>query len=186
MTTPTALQVAVRNPWIRRVLWSVLAVLLLWALAWLVVPPLLKHQLIKATSAQLGRQLQIGEIDFKPWTLELTVRDLAVASQDGVSAQLAIKRLYANVELESLMRLAPVLGTLTVNGPQLRVRRLASGAYDFDDVLERLATALKIGAQTDVVRREDRFERAQTIGCEHRTDPARGGDHAGRGSALDG
>jgi len=141
MTTPTALQVAIRNPWIRRVLWSALALLLIWALAWLVVPPLLKHQLIKAASSQIGRGLQIGEIDFKPWTLELTVRDLAVASQDGATTQLAIKRLYANLELESLMRLAPVVNTLTVDGPQLRVRRLASGAYDFDDVLERLAAA---------------------------------------------
>ena len=141
MTTPNALQFAFRNPWIRRVLWIVLAVLLLWALAWLVVPPLLKHELIKAASTQIGRKLQIGEIDFKPWTLELTVRDLAVASQDGTTTQLAIKRLYANVELQSLMRLAPVVDTLIVEGPQLRVRRLASGAYDFDDVLERLATA---------------------------------------------
>ena len=141
MTTPSALQVAIRNPWIRRVLGSILAILLLWALAWLVVPPLIKHQLIKAASAQIGRELQIGEIDFKPWTLELTVRDVAVASQDGASTQLAIKRLYANVELESLLRLAPVVDTLTVDGPQLRVRRLASGAYDFDDVLERLAKA---------------------------------------------
>ncbi len=141
MTTSTALQVAIRNPWIRRVFWSVLAVLLLWGLAWLVVPPLLKHELIKTASAQIGRELRIGEIDFKPWTLELTVRDIAVASQDGATTQLAIKRLYANIELESLMRLAPVVDTLTVEGPQVRVRRLASGAYDFDDVLERLAVA---------------------------------------------
>ncbi len=141
MAPPTALLVAFRNPWLRRVVASALALLLLWALAWLVVPPLLKHQLVKAASAQLGRELQIGEIDFKPWTLELTVRDLVVASQDGATTQLSIKRPYANVELESPMRLAPVVDTLTVDGPRLHVRRFASGGYDFDDVLERLAVA---------------------------------------------
>ncbi len=141
MTTPITLQVAVRNPWFRRFLWSTFALLLLWGLAWLVVPPLLKHQLIKTSSAQLGRNLQIGEIDFKPWTLEVTVRDLALASQDGATTQVAIKRLYVNVELQSLLRLAPVVDTLTIDGPQLRVRRLALGAYDFDDIVEQLAKA---------------------------------------------
>ena len=34
----------------------------------------------KITSEQLGRAVTIGEVDFKPWTLELTLRDVSVAS----------------------------------------------------------------------------------------------------------
>ena len=143
MTTSTALQHAVRNPWVRRLVWTVFAVLLLWALAWLVVPPLLKSELTKAASAQLGRKLQVGDIDFKPWTLELTVRDLVVAGQDGTGIQLAIRKMYVNAELESLLRLAPVVDTLTIDGPRLTLRRLASGAYDIDDIIARIAAAPK-------------------------------------------
>jgi uncharacterized protein involved in outer membrane biogenesis len=139
MTTSTALQTIARNRWARRIFWTILSVLLLWALAWLVVPPLLKSELTKAASAQLGRKLQIGDIDFKPWTLELTVRDLVVAGQDGSSTQLAIRRLYVNAEMESLLRLAPVVNTLTVEGPRVNLRRLPSGAYDIDDIVARLA-----------------------------------------------
>ena len=71
MTTSPTLQTIARNRWARRIFWTLVSVLLLWALAWLVVPPLLKSELTKAASAQLGRKLQIGDIDFKPWTLPL-------------------------------------------------------------------------------------------------------------------
>jgi uncharacterized protein involved in outer membrane biogenesis len=139
MTDSSLLQTVAHNRWARRIFWTVLSVLLLWALAWLVVPPLLKSELTKAASAQLGRKLQIGDIDFKPWTLELTVRDLVVAGQNGSSTQLAVRRLYVNAEMESLLRLAPVVNTLTVDGPQLTLRRLPSGGYDIDDIIARLA-----------------------------------------------
>ena len=125
--------------WLRRVLWLLGAVLFLWALAWVAVPPLLKSQLQKIVGEQLGRTVSVGQIDFKPWTLELTLSDLAIASQDGASAQFKIKRVYANAELESLLRLAPVVETLLVEGPQLKLTHLGAGKYDVDDILARLA-----------------------------------------------
>ncbi len=119
--------------------WVVGAVLLLWALAWLAVPSLLKSQLQKIASEQLGRKVSVGQIDFKPWTLELTLNDLAVATQDGGAPQFQIKRVYLNAETESLLRLAPVVQTLVVEGPQLKLTHLGAGKYDIDDILARLA-----------------------------------------------
>lgn len=128
------------NRWLRRVLWLVLSLLLLWALAWATVPPLLKTQLAKAASAELGRTLTIGDIDFRPWTLELTLHDLAIASRDGAGPpQLTIKRIYVDAELESLLELAPVVQALEVDEPALRLRHSGDGAYDIDDILARLA-----------------------------------------------
>ncbi len=132
-----------RNRWVHRVLWVVVSVLVLWALAWAIVPPILKSQLVKAASAELGRKLTVGEIEFKPWTLELTLRDLAIATQDGTSAQLAIKRIYVDAELESLLELAPVVQSLVVDEPTVHLRHLGGGAYDIDDILARLAAAPK-------------------------------------------
>ena len=125
----------------RRLLWTIGTIVALWALAWLLVPPVLKSQLVKAAGTELGRTLTVGEIDFKPWTLELTVNDLVVATQDGKGRQLAIKRLYANAELESLLRLAPVVQTLSVDGPAIWLRLLGEGKYDIDDILARFAAA---------------------------------------------
>ena len=102
-------------------------------------PWLIKSQLQQAISEQLGRRATIGQIDFNPWTLELTIQDFAVASQDGKTVQFQIKRLYVDGEIESLFKLAPVAQTLQVDSPQLKLIRFSAGRYDIDDVLARLA-----------------------------------------------
>jgi uncharacterized protein involved in outer membrane biogenesis len=117
--------------------WSLATLVLVWALGWLVVPPLVRSQLERVGSEQLGRNLRVGAVDFKPWTLELTLHDLALASQDGARAQFQLKRLYANVELESLLRLAPVIESVALDAPHLRLTHLGAGRYDIDDLLAR-------------------------------------------------
>lgn len=52
--------------------------------------------------------------------------------------QLGVKRLYADVELQSLLRLAPVVDAVTVDEPLLRLTHLGGGRYDIDDVLQKL------------------------------------------------
>lgn len=133
--------------WVRRIAFVVLGVALTWLLAWVLVPPLLKHQLVKVASTELGRKLTVGDIDFKPWTLELTVRDLAIATQDGAAAQLAVRRLYVDAELESLLRLAPVVQALEIDAPSVRLRRTGEGSYDIDDMLARFGPAPAQAAQ---------------------------------------
>jgi uncharacterized protein involved in outer membrane biogenesis len=128
-----------RQKCVRLILWVLAGFLLVWGLAWLTAPWLIKNQLQKTISEQLGRRSTVGQIDFRPWTLELTINDLAIASQDGASSQFQLKRIYANAEIESLFRLAPVVETLQLEGPQLKLTRLGDGKYDIDDVLARLA-----------------------------------------------
>lgn len=130
---------ATRLQWLRRALWALGGLLALWLLAWLAVPPLAKSQIEARGSEALGRKLTIGAVDFKPWTLELSVSDIAIASADGAGQQLAIARVYVDAELESLLRLAPVLDAITVEAPTLQVTHLGGGHYDFDDILQRLA-----------------------------------------------
>lgn len=124
--------------WLRRLAWAVGAVLAVWALAWLVVPPLLKRQAQEIASDQLGRKVTLGAVDFKPWSLELTVTDLKIATADGATDQLAITRIYVDAELQSLLRLAPVVDALVVDAPQVRLTHLGGGKYDIDDMVARL------------------------------------------------
>ena len=124
--------------WLRRGRWFLGGLLILWVLAWLAVPPLVKRQIEKEGSAALRRTLTIGSIDFQPWSLELTVHDLAIASADGSGNQLSIARVYLDAELESLLRMAPVVDAITVDAPTLRLTHRGDGRYDVDDILARL------------------------------------------------
>ena len=129
------------NPsgWKRRAAFGVGGIFLLWALAWLAVPPLLKSQIEAQGSAALGRKLTLGAIDFKPWTLELTLTDLAIATADGRDSQFKVARVYVDAELESIFRLAPVLDSVVVEAPELKLTHTGGGHYDIDDIIRRLS-----------------------------------------------
>lgn len=137
------------SKWPRRLGGAVAAVLLLWAVTWLVLPPWLKTQLETRLGDQLGRKVSVGQIEFKPWSLELTLHDFRVAQAAGAALaapgdalpQLSVKRLYIDAELQSLLKWAPVVDAITLEAPQLRLTHLGQGRYDVDDVLARLNAA---------------------------------------------
>ena len=128
--------------WTRRLLWTLAALLLLWASAWLAVPPIVKSQLQTRLGERLGRAVTLGDVGFNPWTLRLTISDLAIAGAPGSAAsapQFSLARLQIDADARSLLRLAPVVESLQIDGPRLRVARTGDGRYDIDDVLQRLA-----------------------------------------------
>ncbi len=129
--------------WLRRLAYLLAGMLALGVLAWGLVPPILKSQAEKFASEQLGRKLTVGSVDFKPWTLELEIKDLAMSQAGGSGEQLKIGRVYVNAELQSLMRLAPVVDAVEMEGVRGNVVHLGGGKYDFDDVLAKIAALPK-------------------------------------------
>ena len=133
--------------WLRRFGWAVLGLLVLWALAWLAVPPLLKSQVQQRLGSALGRTVTLGDVSFSPWSLELTVRDIVVggvpvgaAGAPAASVPLLkVARFYVNADISSLLRLAPVIEAFEVDAPELKVTRTSDGRYDIDDLIARFA-----------------------------------------------
>ena len=130
--------VSLSNPWIRRLAWTVLGVVVLWLVTWLAVPALLKWQLQKQASLALGRSVTVQRVDFRPWSLELSVEGLRMATAQGDGEQMSVGRLYLNAELQSILRLAPVIDALKIEQPHVALRHLGGGHYDVDDIVQRL------------------------------------------------
>ncbi|WP_162587000.1 DUF748 domain-containing protein [Variovorax sp. RA8] len=130
-----------QNKWVRRAVLALLVLFVFWLVAWLAVPPIAKSQIQKIASEKLGRQVTVGKIDFKPWTLELALDDLRIATADGSRSQLAVGRIYADAELQSILRLAPVIDAVTIDAPAVLLTHQADGKYDIDDILAKLASA---------------------------------------------
>ncbi|WP_434802735.1 DUF748 domain-containing protein [Paracidovorax cattleyae] len=114
------------------------ALMLAWGLAWMAVPPLVRWGIQHWGSGFAGRDVTVGRVQFRPWTLELTVYDIALSGAvPGAPAQADIRRLYIDMEMQSLVRWAPVLDALEIDAPRLRVVRGQDGRYDIDDLLQR-------------------------------------------------
>lgn len=126
------------RPWVRRSVWFIVAMLTLWGIAWLAVPPLLLIQGASIASEKLGRKVEIGRVEFSPWTLELSVHDVRVATADGRGTQAQFKRAYLNAQLQSLLRFAWVLDAVEIDEPVIYLKLLEPGHFDVDDVIKRL------------------------------------------------
>jgi uncharacterized protein involved in outer membrane biogenesis len=124
--------------WLRRAAWAIGSLLLVWGLSWLALPPLLKWQIQKQGSAALGRTVTVERVEVRPWALSFTIDGLQVANAEGAAPQFTLQRLFIDLELQSLLRLAPVVDALHVQAPRLTLRHLGEGRLDVDDVIQRL------------------------------------------------
>src|SRR3989344_1160279 len=127
-----------QHRWFRPAVRALAGLIVLWLVTWLAIPPLVKGPLERIASEQLGRTVPGGGIDFEPWSLEFALRDVAVAGANGAPPQLTIGRVYADGELQSLLRLAPVVGAFTIENPGLRITHLGDGRYDVDDIIAKV------------------------------------------------
>ncbi|RYX92367.1 MAG: DUF748 domain-containing protein [Comamonadaceae bacterium] len=148
---------ALRTRWLKCLVWLLACIAVLWALGYAVMPVVLKSQLEKTGSEKLGRAVTIGAVNFKPWSLELTIDDLAIAglaqSSSGASSRqlpqqspqkkplLKIAHIYIDAELVSLLRLVPVADAVVVDDAAFSVTHLGGGRYDIDDLIERFKPA---------------------------------------------
>jgi uncharacterized protein involved in outer membrane biogenesis len=125
----------------RVLLWAagtVAALALLWTLLigwWL--PGFLKPRIEAAGSEALGAPLVLDRIELAPWRLEAVISGLRLGPAEA--SWLRIAELRADLSIESLWRLAPVLECVLVREPQVELERLAPGRYNITPMLEALA-----------------------------------------------
>jgi len=133
-----------RSPWLRAVVaaaWISGGLVLLVALAWVGIPPLARWQIETRATEKLGRPVTVAKVGFTPWKLRTTLEGLEVAGlPDAKAPQLRLERLSFRTALSSLWQGAPVVEELQIDGPQVRITRLAAGRYDIDDLITRMST----------------------------------------------
>ena len=126
-----------RRRWLRRI---VIASIVLFALynilLLLVFPPLARSIACKKLTEALHRKVEIGSIRINPYALSLRIRNLRIDAKEGPDALLAFDEFYANPQLRSLFRRAPVLREVRLTRPTIALEREAGGELSIADLLQ--------------------------------------------------
>jgi hypothetical protein len=111
---------------------------LLFLASWLVLPRWLQSTGAELAGKALGRSVTVRSVSVQPWALALTLEGVTVAgAAQQKDALLELERLSVNLSSSSLWFRSPVVESLTIVQPTLRVTRLSAGHYDVDDLIER-------------------------------------------------
>lgn len=123
----------------RRLVLSVVALLSLVLLAaTLLLPGWIRQQGAQRASEALGRPVRVAAAHVQPWRLGLVIEGLEIGSaQPDAPPLFTLQRLEAALSLRSLWHLRPVVASLEMTAPTLRLTRTAEGHYDVDDLLAR-------------------------------------------------
>jgi uncharacterized protein involved in outer membrane biogenesis len=126
-----------RTPRARKVLWWIVGLVAAFAvIGFFVVPPIAKSLLEDELSKALHRKVSIETLRVNPFAPSVTVRGFAVRERTGEDLFVTFDELYVNAAWTSVFRLAPVVDTVTLTKPHVRVVRNPDQTYNFQDLVD--------------------------------------------------
>ena len=109
-------------------------------LGFLVAPPVVRWQLERALTEQLGRQVTVERVRINPFALSASIQGFALKTRGGDADDFTFDELYLNVATSSLFRLAPVVESLRLAKPTVRFVRYEDKSYSFQDIIDRFSS----------------------------------------------
>ena len=129
------------HPRTRKVgIWSVGIIIAMGVLLGLIAPPLLRGKIASELSKKLHRPVTIEQIKLNPYTLTVTVRGFLMREKQGQIPALSFDELFVNLELRSLIRLAPVIKELRLVKPYVNLVRHPDLKYNIQDLIDEFTS----------------------------------------------
>ena len=115
----------------------------------LLLPSYVKRLAIEQTQQKIGRQLEIADLSFSPFTLTLTANGVNLLEADKKTPLLKLKKAELSLSISSLFHGALVMDEVQIDAPTIHVVRTSAdghGRYNFSDILDRIAAMPKNSA----------------------------------------
>ncbi len=103
------------------------------------IPAAVRWGLETLAAREIGRPIRVDRVEANPFTLQVTLHGLQVEGAAGEVEPLASLR-QARIDLSAatLLRLAPVVDAVAIEGLTVNVTRLAPQRFSFSDIVDRL------------------------------------------------
>jgi hypothetical protein len=111
----------------------------------LLVPHLVRSELVGLTAKDFGRTLSIGDVSFNPFTWKLDITDFSLPDADG-RPMVSFGRLEVAVGISSVPRLAPSLSDIVLDGPHVNAIVRRDGKLNLADLEKPSAQPAKTQA----------------------------------------
>jgi len=149
MIDKTALANVLRSPRTKKHgLRALAAFLLVGVLGFLVLPPVVKSVLVGQLSEVLHRPVTVERVSINPYNLSLRLDGVAVQEKGGGETVAGFDSLYVNLASSSLFRGGPVASEIRLDGPKLKIVRLADKRYNFSDLIDEFLARPKSDTPT--------------------------------------
>jgi len=117
------------------VLWVVIIMAAYTLLGFLILPFTAKLIAVRKLTQLLGRPVSIESVRFNPYALSLTVEKVTIKERQERQDFVAFNKLYANLSSSSILKLAPVIEELRLDGPSARVVRTGENTFNYSDII---------------------------------------------------
>lgn len=101
-------------------------------------PPLVKRLLETTVSEQLGRKVTVAAVSVNLYALTLSLDGLNIADRDGKSPFFSVEAVNADADLSSIFRAAPILASVRITRPKIRLVRNEDKTYSVSDMIEKI------------------------------------------------
>ena len=130
----------------------IMAAILFGLLGYFWLPGYARSKLETILSEMLHRPVTVQSIDIKPYTLEIAVRGFRIgerkSSTDADKPFFSFDELYADLDLASLIRGAPVISAVSLKAPILHLIREDTHQFNITDLVEEFLKRPDDGSKT--------------------------------------
>jgi uncharacterized protein involved in outer membrane biogenesis len=137
VSSKQAVSDVIRTKWLnvrRKRFWAIVLIILYTLLGFFVVPAVIKNVVTGLVEDDLGRAVQVGRIEFNPYTFRLGLQGLEVNDTDQVRL-LAFDEFVVNFQLSSLFNWALTFSEVRLDGPYFHFERFETGESRVDHLL---------------------------------------------------
>ena len=116
------------------------------AIGFLVVPLVIRNILATTLSHIIERQIMVETVRVNPYSLSAKLHNLSV-SDEATTTLLTVDRIDINAQLRSVVQMALVVESVSVESPRLSIVRLSSSEFNASDLIELALEYLPISSE---------------------------------------